>query len=77
MESSDFVTFRGGFTVAWPIVEKILDLESRGARFYLADHGRFRVDPVNILTTSDVRFLQAHRDDTRRVVEYVEGLEPQ
>lgn len=77
MGSSDFVTFRGGFTVAWPVVARILELENRGARFYLADHGRFRVDPVNVLTTSDVRFLQVHCDDARRVVEYVEGLEPQ
>lgn len=64
------VTFRGGFSADWAIVRRLLDLESRGARFELVEGGRFRVLPLSVLTAADVVFLRAHRDEAPRVLEY-------
>ena len=74
MGSSDrdgqLVVFKGGFSAAWPVVERLLRLEGRGARFELAAGGRFRVLPPTILTGDDVQFLRAHRAEARAVLSY-------
>jgi len=31
--ASDLVVFKGGFSAVWPVVERVLDLEQRGATF--------------------------------------------
>lgn len=66
------VVFRGGFSAAWPVVRRLLDLEARGARFELLNEVRFRVVPPTVLTAEDVEFLRIHRDEARLVLEYVE-----
>jgi hypothetical protein len=35
------VTFRGGFVADWQLVERLLEIEARGALFALVDGGRF------------------------------------
>jgi hypothetical protein len=77
MASSEFVTFRDGFVVDWSIVRRLLDLESRGCSFRLEEGGRFRVVPPDRLTPEDVTFLREHRDDARRVIEYVKQMAEQ
>jgi hypothetical protein len=52
------VTFRGGFVADWQLVERLLEIEARGAVFDLVDGGRFRVVPGHVLTEGD-RVLSA------------------
>ena len=67
--------FRGGFTARAAVVVRLLDLEARGAKFTLQPGGHFRVDPVDVLTDDDIRFLRIYRDEARRVISY-EAPEP-
>lgn len=64
------VVFRGGFSADWRVVSLLLDLERRGARFILKPDGGFRVEPAQLLTPEEIRFLRAHRDEARRVLSY-------
>jgi hypothetical protein len=75
MASSDIVTFRDGFVASWPTVQRLLDLEARGANFELLPDDRFRVVPADMLTPADVAFLRAHRDEARQVIAYTERLD--
>ena len=72
MASSDdrLVVFKGGFTASLEVVQRLLTIEARGARFVLQVDGRFRVDPLSAMTPEDATFLQAHRDEARRVLSY-------
>ena len=72
MASSELrlVTFRGGFAASAAVVERLLAIEARGARFVSVAGGRFQVDPPSVLTPEDATFLQAHRDEARRVLSY-------
>ena len=67
---SRLVTFRGGFVASLEVVERLLAIEARGARFVPLVGGRFRVDPPSALTPEDVAFLAAHRGEARRVLSY-------
>lgn len=69
---SAFVTFKGGFVAAWPVVERLLDLEARGCTFQLEDDGHFRVTPPTVLTPDDVAFLRERRDEARQVLAHCE-----
>ncbi len=64
------VVFKGGFTASLEVVERLLAIEARGARFVSQVDGRFRVDPPSAMTPEDARFLKAHRDEARRVLAY-------
>jgi hypothetical protein len=72
---SNVVVFRGGFSAPWPTVQRLLDLEARGATFELLPDDRFRVVPSSLLTPTDVAFLRAHRDEARQVIAYTERLD--
>ena len=74
MASSELVTFRGGFVADWQVVQRILDLETRGCRFQVEQGGRFRVIPPDKLTSDDVEFLLRRRDEARAVLDYCQGL---
>ncbi len=71
MASSEqrLVTFKGGFIASLELVERLLAIEARGARFVPVG-GRFKVDPLSTLTPEDTTFLKAHRDEARRVLAY-------
>ncbi len=71
MASSEprLVTFRGGVVASLEVVERLLAIEARGARFVPVG-GRFKVDPLSTLTPEDTTFLKAHRDEARRVLAY-------
>ena len=64
------VTFRGGFVASLGVVERLLAIEARGARFVPLAGGRFKVDPPSVLTPEDTTFLKANRDEARRVLAY-------
>jgi hypothetical protein len=64
------VNFRGGFVADWQVVNRLLGIEARGARFELLADGRFRVIPSDALTLEDVEFLRARRVEARQVLEY-------
>jgi hypothetical protein len=68
--ASAFVTLRGGVVANVAVVTRLIDLEARGCRFTLQPAGRFRVEPANELTPDDRAFLQQHRDEARRILEY-------
>ena len=73
LASSDWsrlVTFKGGFVAPLEIVERLLTIEARGARFVSLLDGRFKVEPPSALTFEDSAFLKAHRDEARRVLSY-------
>ena len=69
-DGSRLVTFRGGFVASLEVVERLLAIEARGARFVSQADGRFRVEPPSALTPEDATFLKAHRDEARRVLAY-------
>ena len=54
----------------WTVVQRLLEIEARGCSFRLEESGRFRVLPPDRLTSNDVAFLRAHRDEARQVLEY-------
>ena len=68
--SPRLVTFRGGFVASLEVVERLIVIEARGARFVSLAGGRFKVDPPSVLTPEDTTFLKAHRDEARRVLSY-------
>ena len=68
--SERLVTFKGGFVASLEVVQRLLAIEARGARFVSLAGGRFKVDPPSVLTPEDVAFLAAHRDEARRVLAY-------
>lgn len=71
MTSSDRpVIFRGGFVARLDVVERLLDIERRGGRFVQQPDGGFLVEPHGLLTAEDVAFIQRHRAEARRVLEY-------
>ena len=70
MPSSERVMLAGGVSADAAVVRRLLDLESRGARFHLLAGERFRVDPPSVLTPEDVAFLRARRDEARLVLTY-------
>lgn len=73
MASSDqVIVLRGGVPVLASVISKLIDLETRGARFQLSAAGRFRVEPVAVLTDADRTFLREHQADARRAIEYAE-----
>lgn len=74
MACSELVNFRGGFVANWAVVQRLLDLESRGCSFRLEDGGRFRIIPPDRLTAEDVAFLRARRDEARACIEYCERI---
>jgi len=64
------VTLRGGVSVSVEVLERLLDLERRGATFALLEGRGFRVSPPSVLTPDDVAFLTAHRHEARRLLAY-------
>jgi hypothetical protein len=70
MASTELVTFRGGFTADLAVVRRLLSIEARGAQLVPLADGGFRVVPPSVLTEDDRVFLQAHRAEARRVVQY-------
>ena len=46
------------------------DIEARGGTFVLVEDGKVRVEPPDRITPSEQVFLQAHRDEARRLVRY-------
>jgi hypothetical protein len=74
MASSEWVTFRDGFVADWAVVQRLLDIETRGCQFRLEPGGRFRVNPPDKLTPEDVAFLRARRDEARACIEYNERM---
>jgi len=71
MDSSNLVTFRFGFVADYAVVERLLDIESRGATFTLEDEGHFRVHPPAVLTDDDKSFLRQRRDEALAIVQYM------
>lgn len=69
-DASSVVTFRGGFVARLDVVERLLDVERRGARYVLLADGGFKVDPPDVLTSDDRVFLTARRAEARAVVRY-------
>ena len=72
MASSDdrSVTFRDGFVASLGVVERLIAIEARGAKFVPLADGRVQVDPPSVLTPEDTTFLGAHRHEARRVLAY-------
>jgi|WetSurMetagenome_2_1015567.scaffolds.fasta_scaffold462722_1 hypothetical protein len=71
MACSELVTFRFGFVADYVVVERLLDIESRGGSFTLEDEGHFRVHPPTVLTDDDKTFLRRRRAEALAVVEYM------
>ena len=72
MASSEqrLVLLRGGCVAFLEVVERLLAVEARGAKFVAQADGRFKVEPLTALTPEDATFLKAHRDEARRVLAY-------
>ncbi len=67
---TQFVTLRGGVVVAWPVVEFLLALESRGAQFEAFDDESIGVRPKGLITPDEWRFLSANKIEALRVIRY-------
>jgi len=60
--SEPLVHLKGGMVVAEGDLLRLLDLESSGIHFSLAEDGRVRVSPSARLTDDDRAFLAQHHD---------------
>jgi len=67
---SERVHFRGGFTARLDVVQTLLALEGRGARFVPMPDGGFKVCPAGLLTDEDRAVLTTHRAEARALVHY-------
>ena len=74
MASFEWITFSSGFVADWAVVQRLLDIESRGCQFTLEPAGRFRVSPPDKLTPEDIAFLRARRDEARACIKYTERI---
>jgi hypothetical protein len=52
------------------VFDRIMNLQGRGCTFELGDGGRFRVVLPDRLTADDISFLNAHRGEAHRLLEY-------
>lgn len=69
-ELATVITLRGGITVSWAVVLKLLEIEGRGCTFELCPDGGICVRPSGRMTPSEIEFLREHRDEARRIVAY-------
>ena len=58
-DGSRLVTFKGGFVASVEVVQRLLAIEARGAKFVALAGGRFKVEPVEILTAEDTTVLES------------------
>jgi hypothetical protein len=56
------VHLKGGRVATETDLLRLLDLEARGVHFRLADDGRVRVSPSDLLSDTDKVFLRQHHD---------------
>ena len=55
-------------------MERVLDLEQRGATFARNGDGSYCVVPPSVLTGDDQAFIRAHRDELRAVLAYIDRM---
>ena len=65
----EVVTMRDGFVAARNVLQRLWEIEARGASFVITETG-FDVTPQGILTHGDRAFLLAHLDEAKRIVNY-------
>lgn len=71
--SDDETILRGGKVMKVALIEKLLDLEFRGVRF-TAEAGTVRVSPASLLSANDLRWLDAHREQVKEAIAYVDRV---
>ena len=69
-ERATVVTLRGGITVSWAVVLKLIEIEGRGCTFELRPDGGICVRPSGRITPSEIEFLRGNRDEARRILAY-------
>ena len=69
--ANGMVTMRDGRVVSLRVLQRLGDIEARGASFVVVDNG-FDVEPDSTLTPRDRAFLLKHLDEAIRIVELQE-----
>jgi hypothetical protein len=64
------VTFRGGFVADWRVVEKVIQLEAKDARFTVLHGDRIQIEPAGLLDPDTRVFPAAHRAEAIAVLRY-------
>ena len=65
----EMVTMRVGLVVSRDVLQRLWDIEARGASFDITESG-FDITPEGILTPRDRAFLLAHLDEAKRILRY-------
>ncbi len=69
IDGDQTVRMRDGFVAARKVLQRLWDIEARGASFVITETG-FTITPEGILTPGDRAFLLAHLDEAKRIVNY-------
>ena len=65
----EVVTMRDGFVAARNVLQRLWEIEARGASFVITETG-FTITPEGIITPRERAFLLAHLDEAKRIVNY-------
>jgi hypothetical protein len=63
---------RGGFVAARNVLQRLWEIEARGASFDTTESGFAITPPHGMITREDRAFLLAHLDEAERILKYVE-----
>ena len=63
---------RGGFVAARNVLQRLWEIEARGASFNTTESGFAITPPHGMITREDRAFLLAHLDEAERILKYVE-----
>jgi hypothetical protein len=69
------VMLRENFICPRDVLQKLWDVESRGAIFNVTEDGFHISPPHGMITAEDRQFLIVHLDEVQRVLRYVEDNE--
>ena len=68
----ELVTLRGDFVVPRDVLQRLWDVESRGACFNVTEDGFHITPPHGMISAEDRQFLIVHFDEAARLLQYVE-----
>ena len=65
----EIVTMRGGFVAARDVLQRLWEIEARGASFVITETG-FQITPDGMITRGDRAFLLEYLDEAKRILRY-------
>ena len=72
--ANGMVTMRDGRVVSLQVLQRLWEIEARGASFVMVDNG-FDVEPDSTLTATDRAFILRHLDEAIKIIELQEAAD--